>query len=352
MGSAFDEMTEESSFIEGSQSEVDEVLLRPNKNPLFPKLTFSKTRVKETDWQEKKVREAHITVLIDRFSTKVLTRPVGLAIGSFCLHNLVAEYRSDFDIKGESATWSRKVIANKNKELSDDDHCAEYIYKASNSLLRINSCFYDWGNSLDKVPAIQLELSDVDKQIISKIHEYSDWVLTIDRNFGIEYFDNPRSAPGVSVRSYLIDYSPEFLEGVGHRLIVSTFWLSEIEGLIKDGLCKMGIPITGFHAAQILDVLKSISGKLALKLINNPNDARQIIGLALTRLHLEKEHILQNGVLIPVDSHIDLFIEHKRQLQDIDIRIHRSDLIFVYLSKGKMVFRLIEVKFNDVFAEI
>ena len=347
MGSAFDEMTEESSFIEGSQSEIDEVLLKPNKNPLFPKLTFSKTRVKESDWHEKKIREAHITVLIDRFSTKVLTRPAGLAIGSFCLHDLIAEYRSDFDIKGESATWSRKVIANKNKELSKDDHCAEQIYKASNSLLKINSCFYDWGNSLEKVPAIQLELSDVDKQIISKIHECSDWVLTIDRNFGIEYFDNPRSAPGVSVRSYLIDYSPEFIEGVGHRLIVSTFWLSEIEGLIKDGLCKMGIPSTGFHAAQILDVLKSISGKLALKLINNPNDARQIIGLALTRLHLERENILQNGVLIPVDSHIDLFIEHKRQLQDIDIRIHRSDLIFVYLSKGQMVFRLIEVKFRS-----
>ncbi|MGH8546860.1 MAG: hypothetical protein ACREX3_25255, partial [Gammaproteobacteria bacterium] len=284
MGSAFDEMMEEATLSEGRQPEVDEALLQPNRNPLFPKLTFSKQRVKESEWKENELREAHITVLIDRFSTKVLMRPTGEAQGSFCLHNLVAEYRADFDIAGQSATWSRKVIPNQNGELLEGDTCAEGIFRAADTLLRASACFYDWGNSLEKVPTIQLELSDVDKHIISKIHECSDWVITIDRNFGIEYFDNPRSAPGVTVRSYLIDYTPEFLEGVGHRLIVSTFWLSEIEGLIQDGLKKMGIPGTGFHAAQILDVLKSISGKLALKLINNPKDAREIIGLALTRL--------------------------------------------------------------------
>ncbi|MEM2941633.1 MAG: type IV secretion system DNA-binding domain-containing protein [Thermoproteota archaeon] len=347
MGSAFDEMMEQAVLSEGSQPEVDEALLKPNRNPLFPKLTFSKQRVKESEWKNTELREAHITILIDRFSTKVLMRPTDSAPGSFCLHNLIAEYRADFDIKGESATWSRKVIPNQNRELSHGDTCAENIFKMDDSLLRTSACFYDWGNSMEKVPTIQLELSDTDKQIISKIHECSDWVFTIDRNFGIEYFDNPRSAPGVSVRSYLIDYTPEFLEGVGHRLIVSTFWLSEIEGLIQDGLKKMGIPGTGFHAAQILDVLKSISGKLALKLINNPKDAREIIGLALTRLLLEKDGELQDGILIPVDSHTDLFTEHKRQLQDVDIRLHRNDLILARVRNGRLSLKLIEVKFRS-----
>ncbi|MFH0849010.1 MAG: hypothetical protein V1857_05865, partial [archaeon] len=260
MGSAFDEMTEEVVLTEGSQPEADEALLKPNKNPLFPKLIFSKRRVKESEWKNVDIRESHITILIDRFSTKVLMRPVGSALGSFCLHNLIAEYRADFDIKGESATWSRKVIPNQNRELTKDDNCARSMYKVDDALLHLSACFFDWGNSLEKVPTIQLELSDTDKHILSRIHEYSDWVITMDRNFGIEYFDNPRTAPGVTVRSYLIDYTPEFLEGVGHRLIVSTFWLSEIEGLIKDGLNKMGIPGTGFQASQILDVLKSISG--------------------------------------------------------------------------------------------
>lgn len=347
MGSAFDEIMEEVVPSEGSQPEVDEALLKPNRNPLFPKLTFSKQRVKEADWKTLDLRESHITVLIDRFSTKVLMRPTGNTQGSFCLHNLIAEYRADFDIKGESATWSRKVVPNKNRELIDGDTCAQGIYQLADAILRTSATFYDWGNSLNKVPAIQLELSETDKHIISTIHECSDWVLTIDRNFGIEYFDNPRSAPGVTVRSYLIDYTPEFLEGVGHRLIVSTFWLSEIEGLIQDGLKKMGIPGTGFHAAQILDVLKSISGKLALKLINNPKDAREIIGLALTRLILERDGALMDGVLIPVDSHTDLFAEHKRQLQDVDIRLHRNDLILARVRQGRLNFQLIEVKFRS-----
>jgi len=347
MGSAFDDMTAEVVLSEGSQPDVDEPLLRPNQNPLFPKLIFSKQRVKESDWKTTEIREAHITVLIDRFSTKALMRPIGTGQGSFCLHNLIAEYRADFDIKGESATWSRKVIPNQNRELLEGDTCAKEIFKSDDALLRTDACFYEWGNSLDKVPTIQLELTDIDKLIISKIHESSDWVITIDRNFGIEYFDNPRSAPGVSVRSYLIDYAPEFLEGVGHRLIVSTFWLSEIEGLIQDGLRKMGIPGTGFQAAQILDVLKSISGKLALKLINNPKDAREIIGLALTRLLLEQDGSLHDGVLIPVDSHTDLFAEHKRQLQDVDIRLHRNDLILAHVKDGRLCLRLIEVKFRS-----
>lgn len=346
MASAFDEMTEGTTLAEGSQPDVDEELLRPNKNPLFPKLTFSKRKLAEGDWRTTDFRESHITILIDRFSTKVLTRQTQPPPGSFCLHNLLAEYRADFDVKGDSATWSRKVVPNQNPELkSAGPACAEPLFQAIDGLTRLAASYFDWGNSLDRVPAIQLELSDTDKHLINHIHEHSDWVFTIDRNFGIEYFDNPRSGGG-AVRSYLIDYTPEFLDGVGHRLIISTFWLSEIEGIISDGLKKMGIPGTGFHASQILDVLKSISGRLALKLINNPKDAKEIIGLSLTRLLLQADGDLKTGILIPVDSHIDLFADHKRASDEADIRLRRSDLIYVYLKNGKLVFRLIEVKYR------
>lgn len=346
MASAFDEMTEGTTLAEGSQPDVDEELLRPNKNPLFPKLTFSKRKLTEGDWRTTDFRESHITILIDRFSTKVLTRQTKPPPGSFCLHNLLAEYRADFDVKGDSATWSRKVVPSQNPELpSTGSACAQPLFQAIDGLTRLSASYFDWGNSLDRVPAIQLELSDTDKHLINHIHEHSDWVFTIDRNFGIEYFDNPRSGGG-AVRSYLIDYTPEFLDGIGHRLIISTFWLSEIEGIISDGLKKMDIPGTGFHASQILDVLKSISGRLALKLINNPKDAKEIIGLSLTRLLLQTEGDLKTGILIPVDSHIDLFAEHKRASDEADIQLRRSDLIYVYLKDGKLVFRLIEVKYR------
>jgi hypothetical protein len=121
MGSAFDEMTDGATLADGSPPEVDEDLLRPNKNPLFPKLTFSKRKVTEADWRTTDLREAHITILVDRFSTKVLTRHTQPPPGSFCLHNMLAEYRADFDVKGDSATWSRKVVPNQTSELSPGD---------------------------------------------------------------------------------------------------------------------------------------------------------------------------------------------------------------------------------------
>ena len=345
MGSAFDEVTEGTTLSEGAQPDVDEELLKPNKNPLFPKLTFSKRKLTEGDWRNTDFREAHITILIDRFSTKVLTRQTEPPPGSFCLHNLLAEYRADFDVKGDSATWSRKVVPIQNSELPIGAPSAQALFQAIDGLTRLSASYFDWGNSLEKVPAIQLELSDTDKHLINHIHEHSDWVFTIDRNFGIEYFDNPRAGGG-AVRSYLIDYSPEFLDGLGHRLIISTFWLSEIEGIISDGLKKMGIPGTGYYASQILDVLKSISGRLALKLINNPKDAKEVIGLALTRLLLQDGGDLKTGILIPVDSHIDLFTDHKRASDEAEIRLMRSDLICASVKNGKLILRLIEVKYR------
>jgi len=344
MGNAFDRLTEENLSAEGMEKDVDEELLRPNPNPLFPKLLFSKKKVKEHIWPNTNINESHLTIIIDRFATKALTRPVGQGVGSFSLYNLLAEYRTAFDMKDDMATWSRKIIPNQNVEIREDENWARLLYEISDRLLRLSSCFFNWGKTLSEVPAVQLELSAVDKYIINHVHENSDWVLTIDRNFGVEYFDNPRKSSG---NSYLIDYTPEFLDSVGHRLIISTYWLSEIEGLIKDGLKKMGIPGTGFHAVHVLDILKSISGKLALKLINNPKDAKEIIGLALTRLILEEQGDLADAVLIPIDSHISLFSEHKKQIQDATLRLQRSDLLMVSFENNVMKLRLIEVKFRS-----
>ncbi|MBL0065792.1 MAG: hypothetical protein IPP38_12435 [Bacteroidetes bacterium] len=137
------------------------------------------------------------------------------------------------------------------------------------------------------------------------------------------------------------------MDGVGHRLIVSTGWLNEIEKLIEDGLNKINIPTSSFRAVKILDIIKSVSGKLALKLINNPNNAREIIGLAITRLALEKEGLMNAGVLIPVDTHIDIFAQSKRRNIEEEITVKRSDLILVSVKNGKLNLNLIEVKFRS-----
>ena len=320
--------------------------LEPSHNPLFPKLFFSKVKVAPDKWTEVIFKEANVTVIIDQFVTKTISRPVGNVPGCYFLHGLLAEYRSEFNIMKEAVTWSRKVVPSPTAEVTEGNEISNLIYHSGLNYLGLSCSYFDWGKSIDHLPTIQLELEKQDRHILSQIHDRSDWVFTIDRNFGIEYFDNPADA-NTNLKSYLIDYTPEFMDGVGHRLIVSTGWLNEIEKLIEDGLNKINIPTSSFRAVKILDIIKSVSGKLALKLINNPNNAREIIGLAITRLALEKEGLMDNGVLIPVDTHIDIFSQSKRRNCEDDITVKRSDLILVSIKNGKLNLNLIEVKFRS-----
>src|SRR5262249_50414866 len=80
---------------------------------------------------------------------------------------------------------------------------------------------------------------------------------------------------------------------------------------------------------------------------NNPNTVREIIGLALTRLILQEEGALQNGILLPIDSHIQLFSETKNELQDHELTLKRSDLLLATFQDGTLTLRLIEVKFRS-----
>lgn len=345
MGNAFDNLMNDSSSTE-TRLEIDEELLEPSHNPLFPKLFFSKVKVNPEKWIDVKFREANVTIIIDQFVTETVSRPVGNVPGSFFLHGLLAEYRSEFNIMNNAVTWSRKVVPSDTSEILPETNISKLMFQIGKSFLGLSCSYFDWSKSNSNLPTIQLELSQQDKHILSQIHECSDWVFTIDRNFGIEYFDNPSDA-NPNLKSYLIDYTPEFMDGVGHRLIVSTGWLNEIEKLIEDGLKKINIPTSSFRAVKILDIIKSVSGKLALKLINNPNNVREIIGLAITRLALEKEGLLDNAVLIPVDTHIDIFSQNKRRNIEEEVTVKRSDLILVSAKNGKLNLNLIEVKFRS-----
>ena len=346
MGNAFDDLMNDVQNIEGSRPDVDDELLEPSHNPLFPKLFFSKVKVDPQKWSEVEFKESNVTVIIDQFVTKTVSRPVGNVPGCYFLHGLLAEYRSEFNAMKEAVTWSRKVVPSTTSGILGDETICNLIFHSGKNFLELICSYFLWSKSMGHLPTIQLELGKQDRHILSEIHFKSDWVFTIDRNFGIEYFDNPVDA-NPNLKSYLIDYTPEFMDGIGHRLIVSTGWINEIEKLIEDGLKKINIPTSSFRAIKILDIIRSVSGKLALKLINNPNNAREIIGLAITRLKLEKERLLNNGVLIPVDTHIDIFSQSKRRTIEEEITVKRSDLILVSVKDGKLNLNLIEVKFRS-----
>ena len=359
VGNAFDDFMMQKTDADISRgapiSETEERLLRPNLNPLFPKLIYAKHTLEEL-LQERNGRfDAHISFVIDFFGTTVATRESHGKRESSALYNLLAEYVTDYKPGETSATWSRMVAPNQCPGLTSDGN-TQRLYAMQDYLAHLSASVFEWGTALQRYLTVQLELSDApDKRhlkLLDQVHETSDWVFTIDRNFGIEFYDNPIRGPGYSQGSYLIDYSPEFLDAVSHRLIISTLHQHEIESILRAGFADLlvdkpetrGEVIDSKKVADVLQVLKSVSGKLALKLINNPSQAQEVIGLALTRLALEQDDRLKNRVLIPLDSHINLFYQTAKELENADLSLKRTDLLLVELRDRHLHLELIEVK--------
>ena len=79
------------------------------------------------------------------------------------------------------------------------------------------------------VPALVAELDPNQRVLLDALHEQSDWVIFLDRFLGVDFFDFPRD-PDLSrvANRYLLDYTPEFLEGLGHRMLVTTEHREEV----------------------------------------------------------------------------------------------------------------------------
>lgn len=360
IGNAFDDLMEQRDDLDFSRgktlSETEERLLQPNANPLFPKLVYAKHTIGELLDDTEGRFESHLTFLIDYFGTSVATRTHDLTTGSSSLHNLLAEYLTDYVPGNTTATWSRLIAPNRCNDLASDGNTGR-LFEAHETLCHLAACFFDWGKSLDKYTTVQLELTDDHGKhhlkMLRQVHFLSDWVFTIDRNFGIEYYDDPARGPEARESGgYLIDYTPEFLDAVSHRLIISTYHQQEIESILRWGFEQLFTPedqepidvIESHTVARVLQVLKSVSGKLALKLINNPTQAQEVIGLALTRLALGRDARLSGRVLIPVDSHIDLFHQTPREMDNAELTLKRTDLLLVELRERELRIELIEVK--------
>ena len=355
VGTAFDDFMSQADKnpYTSNVSETEQVLLSPNANPLFPKLIYGKYNTVELLNDDPERFSAHLTFVIDFFGTSVSARHHSVSNGSSALYNLLAEYVTDYAAGKTTATWSRMIAPSRCEDLASDGNTAR-IHETHDLIAHETACFFNWGKALTEYVTVQLELTDDNGKnhlkMLGKVHEISDWVFTIDRNFGIEYFDDPLQGAGSG--SYLIDYTPEFMDGVAHRLIISTYHQHEIENILRYGFFdllgvdpdEIGEMIDAALIADVLNLLKSVSGRLALKLINNPTQAQEVIGLALTRLALEQTGRLKGCVLIPVDSHIGLFHQNKKELENSELTLKRTDLMLVQLRDRRVHIDLIEVK--------
>lgn len=194
------------------------------------------------------------------------------------------------------------------------------------------------------LPAVVAELSPEDRVSIDEIHHLSDWVITLDRFFGVEFYDDPGD-PNLSrvARKYLLDYAPEFLEGLGHRMLVTTSHREEVEEILARAMHELGFGMVEESVGEVLEQLKTISGRLALRVLGDDARAREAVSLGVVAAYLRARGELDDSILIPVDSHPELFAPRARRKRTGTPRL-RCDLIRVKFLRTRLVATFIEVK--------
>jgi len=317
----------------------------PTESHLHPKLRVA-IRSMDEFRQDPEGNAAHLSFLFDLFpAEEIRALTVRTKEESSLVHGLVQPYAVRYHEDEHAVTWLRRPLHGAAQPLAGAEELTDILGTLSR-LMSIGSSSVASGLTLpDSRPVIALSLSADERALLHQVHEVSDWVLTIDRNLGIEFFDHRRHP---TRPDYLIDHSPDMASAMGHRLAITSRSVTELEALLIPILSEYGLANSSKHALVLLDQLRSLSGRLALKLLSSPTQRAEALGLALSRLFLEHQGVFRNHVVVPLDAHLDLYQPLRRNALELgdDVSFRRTDLALFDLNSasGVITCRLVEVK--------
>lgn len=309
---------------------------------LFSKLNLAKYALNEFHAKSKEF-SAHISILLDVFPAGELSI-AEKSMGVTPLHGLIQDFDTEFVDDDSGTFWNKQPIVGRSLGADNNDACFDLLSSLSRHLCFAISAVATSGASFKAVPVVTLGLDVTQRELIYEVHQISDWVFTIDRNMGIEFFDHGgrKNRP-----DYLIDYVPGAGSQATHNLIISSRSKDELEAMLKPVLLEHGLSADGEQSVQILTNLRSLSGQLALKLISSRTQQAEALGLALARLYLEYQGALSNQVIVPLDAHTDLY-RSNGELDDVNdaISLQRTDLALfdLDLNTRTITCNLVEVK--------
>jgi len=200
---------------------------------------------------------------------------------------------------------------------------------------------------------LRTEISPEKAQNLRELHRLCDWVITLDRNAGIEYFDSPRDNKEI-YDAYVIDCVPEREDLGCLQLITSTSNHEEVRNLLDGALDQMGLSRSRRNAEFLMEHLKALSGRLAIRLTGQKTPTSELIALALCHANCRQAPgdsecwvPLAAGFIVPVDDVRDLLPPLAEQESNQDEKEARPDLIYVSTVPRKgLLFRFIEVKYR------
>lgn len=314
-------------------------------NHLFPKLRFSRNTIDEF-LKTPEQFEAHLTIMYDLFPVSAGVAPA-LAGRSSYVYGLVQEHVTRF--AGDTFAWQRQIVPANSRDIgSGEQRVSALISKLLLRTEQLQAAVSTGKVRRDLLPTVELTLGAQDKNLIYQVHSISDWVLIIDRHLGLEYFDSDSDERAI----YMLDFTPEFAAVDAERLLLTTRAVDEVTRLIRPHLVARGLGDSPTSDLFTLQLIRSLSGRLALKLLAAPNNVGETLGLAMARLLLDQYQLLDDTILVPLDAHIQLFdgdnsIEGESTPQ-------RGDLLLVAcnIPARTLTFHIIEVKWRNDLGDI
>ena len=281
------------ALLTGGITLASEAFSIPTASHIFPKLTMAVRAT--TDFRADPARfRSHISVLFDLFPPEEVAvgRPLQTETTA-PLYGLVQDFTTRFHDDESGIGWQRQPRHGIPAAIEGGEEASALLGELPALISAATATVARSTPDFASRPIIRLDLDPAERALISEIHDCSDWVFTVDRNMGIEFFDHGglRDRP-----DYLIDYTPSTVPEHGHRLIISSRSLAEMEAILRPVLAEYGLDADVRHAVLILDQLRSLSGRLALKLISAPTSRAEALGMALARLFLEYHGALRNQI--------------------------------------------------------
>jgi DNA phosphorothioation-dependent restriction protein DptH len=294
--------------------------------------------------------DAHVVVVTDYTRPSVcVVPPVELpatTAGSFSLYGLITRFVSTLAATDSALLWRYHVVTGAGGRA--DVHPTGPRY--GETLHELHGTFLDAvGRVLSPAgsgrPALEIRLDDSRRRLLDALHRHASWVITLDRFLALDYYDSPH-IPRLSdvARTYVLDYSPEFTEGLGHRLTVTTAWHDEIYSALVRAMEDLGFAAVDQSVRQLLHFLKTVSGQLALRVLSSPTMASAAVGLGVVTAWLQAQRRLAQAVLIPVDLHPHLFSLGGSAVPSRGER--RCDLVLLGLRRNIVDATFIEVKWR------
>ncbi len=294
---------------------------------------------------------AHIAIAFDTFDSVVQTcNPEELPNeeNPVEVYGLVLGRQRIFALSPQP-NWKTFVVSGTEGEKHPVNRgLTDRLLKIHRSNLRMTSI--NMGGSSASWPTLSTNISLEKEESLKLLHNLCDWVVTVDRNAAIEYFDSPNRQSSV-YEAYIIQCVPEREDLEFLQLVTSTTNIEEILGRLEEALTEMGVSSSPKNCIFLMNQLKSLSGRFAMRLATGGNVAQEMVAIAyanaLSLESLADEPVspsLRKGFYVPIDD-VPKILELPSDPVDLDKT--RSDLLYVSINpKGGFQFIFVEIKYR------